>query len=510
MWKNGDRSSGPFNWNNDDPLREKNTLKSVGIVHRDFRSPSAFGRDFVPWLFVLAFAALVLTCLGSRYAPAQTVWELQPYRVEIWLAVDPQLPGASKLRQELLRAVDEDLDRLVGDVWQWEIRAVESPSLGRLLADAEWGKDLWPQHWVGLEHPDKAIVLSVARSGEGFLRAAARELDLRSQSWGPPVRRTMYTKEAVLRGAFELLWEAFCPVARLNSLDLERQEAQLRLRAGGLFLRDSSLSLCPEGQVFRIFIRYNDRTGRATRIVEVPFSYMYVHSSDETQLAAKLISGLRSPLSARRRGRIEQLFVATKPAVAETRLLLRDRRQPDRPLVAYGVFAQEVGGSQLRYLGQTDADGAFVIPLAGSSLQVLWIKNGQVPLARLPLAIGTLPSVVAEIPSDDERLEAEGILMGVQQELLEVVTRRQLLMVRIRRLLELGQAERARQLFDELQSLRSRDDLRRYLITQRKRSVAREPATQKRIDQMFAKTEELLNVYLDPAPINELAAKLRR
>ncbi|MCS7238117.1 MAG: hypothetical protein NZ899_07590 [Thermoguttaceae bacterium] len=461
-------------------------------------------------LAALATAVYLTGALTAPVAIAQTVWELQPYRVEIWLGVDATLNQRPKLHEELVRGIGEDLARYVGSIWEWDIRPVEPPLVRRFVVEGEWPKDLWPQHWVGLEHPDKAIVLAVTRSEDGFHRIFARELDLRSQSWGPRVKTGAATTEEILRAAFPLIWEAFCPVARLSSLDLERREGQLRIRAGGLFVRDPSLSLAHTGQIFRIYVRYNDRTGRAVRIVEVPFSYMYVNSLQETGLLAQLVSGLRSPLSARRRGRTEQLFVATKPYMSQTRLLLRDRRQPERPLVAYSVFAQDPSGGRLQYLGQTDAEGAIVIPWQSQSLKVLWVRNGQVPIARLPVALGAVPKVVAEIPSDDERLEAEGILLGVQQELLEVVTRRQLLIARIRRLLQLGQPERARQVFEQLQSLRSRDDLRRYLLTQRKRLVAREPATQKRIDQMFTKTEELLNVYLDPAPINELAAKLRK
>lgn len=437
------------------------------------------------------------------------VWELLPYQVDIWIGAVGAGARSEELTDFVATGLACELELSVGGIWQWRMRHMDRPLAARLAAGEPWPRDLWPAEWSAIEHPDKAIVLVVAIDRPPWIRLLAQELDIRSQSWGPQVVREVAAWHLLPQVAREAVWEAFCPVARLHVLDLETREIELRARAAALAPRDETIELARQGEVYRMFVRYNDRSGRATRIVEVPFSYVLVENVDDTFLIGRLVTGLRSPISARRRGRTEQLFVVTKPWLAETRLSLRDRHQPHRPLAAYSIFSQSPTGGELTFIGRTDAAGTIVIPWHSGPLQVLWVKNGQVPLARLPVVPGSVPELVAELPSDDERLEAEGILVGVQEELLEVVVRRHILLGRIERLLRQGRRDEARQLYEELRSLRSRDDLRRYLLLQRKRLVAKDPANQKRIDLMFAKTEELLNAYLDPRPIDDLASKLR-
>ncbi len=461
------------------------------------------------WLFFVAVIVAADAGAPQRRAWSQSVWELLPYQVEVCIGVRDSGGMAETLASRLANSLGEHLARTVGAIWQWQFRTIDQRVAARLLAGELWPRELWPAEWTAIEHPDKAILLIIDAANRPWIRLAAQEIDLRSQSWGPRILREVAGWHLVSNAALEAVWEAFCPLARLHLLDTENHQVQLRGRASALAPQDQSLQLFRPGQAFRIVIRYNDRTGRATRIVEAPFSYVELADIQEGILVGRLVTGLRSPLSARRRGRTEQLFVATKAYLPETQVVLRDRQQPGRPLAAYSVFTQSSGGGELRFLGRTDAFGILPVSCQSGGLQILWVKNGQVPLARLPLLPGSVPQVVAELPSDDERMEAEGILLGIQEELLEIVVRRHILMARIHRLVKLGQKQQAQQLLEELRSLRSRDDLRRYLLLQRKRLVAKDPVAQKRIDLMFAKTEELLSVYLDPTPIDELVSKFR-
>ena len=455
------------------------------------------------------FFSAVLLLLLCWPAKAQGVWDLLPYRVELWVAVPSGEPWAQPVLNECLQHLQEDVDRWIGPVWNYELRLVEPKIAARLVRGEPWSREVWPEHWTQVEHPDKAIVVTLTRDDLGFFHLSAQELDLRSQSWGPKIVRQIGGSHLLAEGLFEAVCEAFCPIARLVSLDLEAKTAQLRVRGGGLELPTASLRLNFPGQVYRIFVRYNDRLGRATRIQDIPFSYLLAEKTEGAVISAKLISAFRSPLSARRRGRVEQLLVATRAYLPATRLVCRDRAEPDRPLRAYWVYRQSVEGKETTLVGTTDDNGSILVPNTGEGLIVLWVKNGQVPLARLPVVPGAEEEVVAHLPRDDERLEAEAFVLGLQEELLDLVTRRQILLTRAEWYLRAGQRDRARQMLEELRSLQTLDDFRRYLLLNRKRLIASDPLAQKRIDQMFSKTEELLRAYLDPQPIETLAAKLR-
>lgn len=460
----------------------------------------------LPGSWHLSAFSVLLLCWPAK---AQGVWDLLPYRVELWVAVPSNEPWVQPVLNECLRHLQEDVDRWIGPVWNYELRLVEPKIARQLLRGKSWNRELWPEHWTQVEHPDKAIVLTLTRDDLGFFHLAAQELDLRSQSWGPKIVRQIGGAHLLTQGLFEAVCEAFCPTARLVSLDLEAKTAQLRVRGGGLELPGGSLRLNFPGQVYRIFVRYNDRLGRAIRIQDIPFSYLLAEKTEGAVISAKLISAFRSPLSARRRGRVEQLFVATRAHLPATRLVCQDRAEPDRPLRAYWVYRQSVEGKETTLVGTTDDSGSILVPNTGEGLIVLWIKNGQVPLARLPLVPGAEEEVVAHLPRDEERLEAEAFVLGLQEELLDLVTRRQILLTRAEWYLRAGERDRARQMLEELRSLQKVDDFRRYLLLNRKRLIASDPLAQKRIDQMFAKTEELLRAYLDPQPIETLAAKLR-
>ncbi len=452
---------------------------------------------------------LSLLCALAGVASGQVPWEFMPYRVEVQLAL--QTDRFSRLSEQAVhRLVTEELDRLIGGAWSYEIKTAEGKLRQSVLDGQPPATEIWPSHWSALEAPDKVILLGICSSRPRGVLARAIELDVRSQSWGSIAERWAESPRFLAQAVFEAIWAAFSPSAQIESLDLETKEAILRFRAGALVPRDPSCRWASPESIFRIFLRYNDRSGKPRRIQSIPFTYFAISELRGATVAAKLHTGLRTPLSARRRGRIEQLVIAVKPTEKPTRLLLRDQRQPDRRLAGYSIYAQGPGNKATEFLGNTDAEGSLEIRTLHNSLAILWVKHGQVPLARLPIVAGLEPEVTALIAGDEERLEAEAMILGLQDELVDLVTRRQILTARIRRHLDNREYDRARSLLEELRRLQTPDDFRRYLALNRKRLVARDPVAQKRIDQMFTKIEELIRAYLKSEAIEELAREIRQ
>jgi hypothetical protein len=462
---------------------------------------------WLPW--VLGVAAGLVPALGtSGPARAETPWDLLPYQVELWIGAVDDPAAARALSAQWIQELAKDLDHRIAPLWKYSIQLLPTKEGIQFLRDGVLPERSWPETWRQVEHPDKAIVVTIGRDSSGRFLLSSREFDVRSRSWGPRVVRRAPIATLVSQALFEVVWEAFCPNARLVTLDLETKRAELQVRGVALKARDPALQVVSEGQVFRPWIRYNDRLGRPVRINDIPFTFLRVEAVNQPLVSARLHTAFRSPLSARRRGRVEQLLVATRPYLESTRLLLRDRTQPQQPLRGYQLYQQSPGIEKTRFLGVSNDVGAVLVPASSDTLQILWIKNGQLPLARLPLVPGSVDEIAAELPNDDERLEAEAYVLGLQEELLELVTRRQILMARINRLLAEGQRDRARQLLEQLRALPTVDQFRRHLLLNRRRLISPDPLTQKRIDQMFAKTEELIKSYLDPEPIEALAARV--
>ena len=223
----------------------------------------------------------------------------------------------------------------------------------------------------------------------------------------------------------------------------------------------------------------------------------------------RLYSGLHSALAGRRRGRVQQLALAVKPAAKPTRLVIRARSGSNRPLGGYDVFLQKPGEKSSQWLGRTDLAGSILIPPAPHLLHVVYIRNGGQLLAKLPLVPGEEESVDAAVIDDDQRLAAESVIMASQEELLDLVTRRTVLAARISAAIKTGKADEANELLLQLYALRTRDQFTQQLDQERQKLMSDDPLIQRRVDLMFDKTRKLVVQHLDPSEVDKVSEQVR-
>ena len=187
-----------------------------------------------------------------------------------------------------------------------------------------------------------------------------------------------------------------------------------------------------------------------------------------------------------------------------------DRKQNDRPLVGYELYLKNSEDEGSKLVGRTDWQGLVTIPrIDGRPIQSLYVRNGRQLLGKLPIVAGHEALLVAKLRNDDLRLEAEGFLLGVQDSLVDLVARREVLATRIRQNIADGDLDEAEGLIKQLRRLDTQEDFSRR-VQQRKSSLTSVDTTvQKKVDSLFADTRRLLGQYLNREQVERLASALR-
>lgn len=465
---------------------------------------AAFAKRRTMRAAALAVLAVAATLAWERTALAQSVWQLTPYQVRILLALGaaPELSGS--LERSLGEQLIQRAEATVGAPWDLSIAPAPPRLRAQALADLEsLTLDQVPADALDAE---KVIVVAVRPVG-GRYELAARELDVRTQTWNSVISRPVVQFAKIGPAVLAVAIEAFAPLARVE--DVQDDRVKLRLRASALPTRDSELQLVKPGDAFVPVIRQNDREGKIRSIRRVAWTYLTVEEISPRDVDCRMDSGMRNPIAARRSGRVEQLALAVVPSDRSTRLVLKARSDPEQVLAGYDVFVLGPDGKPSFRLGRTDRSGSIRIDPGDTRVRVLLIRNGEELLARIPVVPGSPPVVETPVPGDDRRLEAEGFVAGLQEELVDLVTRRQILLTRAETYLEEGKLDAAGKLVEEILALKDRNDFAE-LIDQKKKGIYTEDrAVQAKIDALFADTQKLLERHLDPAPVDELVRRLR-
>jgi hypothetical protein len=461
-------------------------------------------RQPIGWL-ALGWAVWLVACARTASAEAPSVWELTPYRVQVLVAAPDVPPLAGRFEADLCEDLVGRTEAVLGAAW--ETSAAPAPAATRqamLVSLESIATDALPRPALQF---DKVVVVAISPNHGGYW-VVARELDTRTRLWSAAVTVEAWQPAKLRDAAFRAVLAAFAPLARIETSGAK--QVTLRVRASGLPPAVKGATAIPRGTVFRPLVRYNDRDGLLRRVTEIPWTFLTVSQSDAAQVKCDLHSGLRTPLSGRRRGRVESLALAVVPPRKASRLVLEAPGKIKRPLAGYDVSIQPLGGKTDVPIGRTDWQGSLLVEPDVQPLRVLLIRHGGEVLARLPLVPGLAPTLVAPVADDDVRLEAEGFITAFQEELVDLVTRREVLLVRTRARLKAKKPDEARNLFEELRRLPARDDLIRQLARDQARFASSEPGVQRKIDALFADTRKLLDRHLDPDAIDELEGELRR
>lgn len=459
------------------------------------------------WKFSIAPAALLLVALLARSAAAQSYWELSPYKIRVLVAVEDAAEFDARFQHDLLAALATRASVGPGAKWDARLELAPPPLRHRMVRSlAAVPTETFHDD---LEKCDKIVLLAVAASA-GHYRVAARELDCPTRQWSLTRSRRARRRGQVADAAWRAWREAFAPLARVSGV--EGDLAALRLRAAGLRAADPNWKQVALGDVFLPIARRNARDGtpRPDGIRPIAWTLLAAGEIGDNGVRCRVYSGLRNPLAARRRGRVELYALAVESGGAATTLRLRARTDETKPLAGYEVYAQSAAGGEMIRLGLTDRAGEVEIEPKGGAPRVLYVKHGRRPLARLPMLPGRVPVETAALLDDDARLRVEAQLMGWEEALIDVVARREIYLARIRARLAEGDADGAAELLDELRRLPSREEFALRVARLQQATVSDDPAIQAELDRLFQRAKTLLGEHLGSRKISEMQTRVNR
>jgi len=457
-------------------------------------------------LALALFLTVVIAPAGSAKDAGPSIWELTATRVLVSVGFEPSCGVARRVQDDFVRTLAEQAEAVIGGVWQLHAERRPHVRIRKALDQANGQAEVSAQE-VSPEI-DKWLVLAVSRRlDRGLMRA--REYDAHTRQWGPVASVELEQPQALAEHAFRLLLKVYRPLGRIEASD---DGAIVRLRGGSLPTRDPSLAWTKPGQLFQVFVRFNRRDGTARAIRPIEWTFLEATRVENASLiACHVHTALRSPIRHRRRGRTESLALSVAEVPGTTRLRLRSRDKAERPLSGYAVYEAAVDGRAAELLGHTDADGAILIPAGPSPLRLLWVLGGGEPLApRLPMVPGLLPEQTARLPDNSVRLEVGGFITGLQEELVDAVARRRILLAQARKRMEAEEFAGAERQLALLRRLPTKAEFSARLTSLEQRLPPLDEPNRRSVSRMIGDTRKLLDRFYDPRAERQLQSQLTK
>jgi hypothetical protein len=479
--------------------------------NHDISTTAHHRRTLTHRLRLSAFTVAILIPFTNPLRIAQAKnggWDLEPYHIQITIAID--VPGglAEQLSADLPRYLQRRIEASLSPAWTCDVQIASGPKRANILTTIV-ASDPPPPDLP--KDKDKLLIVAAHTAPDG-IELTSREFDRYVQRWSPQLRRRSRQNSYLPEQLFSLVYQTFSPLAQLVLDPKDPRQVVLRPRGASLPRGAGAAPLAKPGDVYLPILRRTMRNGELEKkdgLKTVPWTYVEATEVKDKTIVGRYQSASRRPIIIRRQGRIEPVAIALHTDPDTLTLRLRSRTAAEKPLVGYEVFAQKPGDEALTTIGLTNVVGQIAIPPGKTILQFLLVKHGGQLFAKIPVLAGEKQRIDIPLPDDDARLAAEASLAAVREDLVDVVARRNILISRARQKIEKKDYAAAQELLRSLNDLPGRQQFKFTLDTAKRSLRSDDPQMQRRIDRLFDTTDSLLTQFLDMRPINKVNDELR-
>ena len=383
-----------------------------------------------------------------------------------------------------------------------------------------------------LRQLDKLYAISL-RYESGSYELGLTEFDTNARVRVLTATRSFRNLETLPAQIFSCLKQVFSPIAQVEYNGVtDGKTARIKIRAAAMVadVGAGSPIMMQKGDVLRPVVRKNDRSTQAPEydgVIEVTWTYMYINDltlQQDEDLGVIRSNGtgkgqvistftmLRNPIAARRNTLQEKYGLLVRPVQESSLLKIVANDRENYTLQGYNVYAKSPkidpeaeGEVPTVLIGQTDWRGAIEVTQdifkeqGATKLVVIYVRNGQQVLARLPIVPGYRALEEVKLPNDDYRLQYEAFFVGFQNSILDYTVQQAVYKIRIEHHINKDEEEKARKLLKELSKVPSADALN-DVLNKRQAILQDDPNidanTKRKIEGMFGKTRNLINEYL--------------
>lgn len=429
-------------------------------------------------------------------------FKVRPYEVLVTTGFAPDCLTDERLRTQLMTDLDRAIERMYGDMWTQTVEdsAWLSPGNLQKLESITW--DGLSERYTEMDW-HKVFLVAVENRGGGYL-VAVREADLRIHEITASYSERVLSYSQLAPTIARLLRDSFRPCLlfqrRIDGED-NRATMVMQTQAGEIIPPDPSAAQVQEGDVLRPFIRQMERRNpRALKALKpITLTYLKVLTVDN-EVSRGLVEAFYlthlnpkiSPFGGK--GRSQEHFAVRQRATAnESRVRLVLRSRPDKPLISHRLalayqlyYKDEEDGEQTKLV--SDRKGEVVIQRRENH-PTFWIRvySGTSLLARVPYAPGLIPFDTIQLPDDSVRLEVEGELQLLADDLIDAIALRGVLLARAKKLAGDGNTDEVTALFNRYDAVPSKNEFLERISNIRVSAISR--AEKKRLGTRLIKKQ---------------------
>ena len=489
-----------------------------------------FNMGCVLHLFMLMGTPALGANIGQPLAPEnrdkdftpRAVWQLTPYGVDVRVSAAGGVPLATV--RAFVETAEQEAVAALGGI---AVRSTRSETEDAQPAPSRNGDRVQETAEIAANSPPPtteslAMRPTLDKRFNVQLRLAFPAIELQvseycyiSQTTGRTAIRRIHN-DAELASAFrEAVREAFRPIVKAGPTPTAQIAGKVR---GGLLGIKPGATVnehVATGDLFVPVVREDTFRGDA-RVSPIPWTVVRSESVKGSQWQGRVFAANLKALSARRSGRSSLILVKTPAPGGVSILRLEDQSEPPLPLVNYEVQTRRVEAALPEPLGFTNVKGEIPVTGKPGELFYVYVRHGESLLARFPLAPGSSPLVTAKSRNDNERLLAEGYLAGVQDEVVDLIARRELMLTKARMAMEAGKVDVAQDYLRRYRLLTPASSL--LLSLDRKEALDREQAVQRgrdekvarQVHRMFEDTRTLIRRSFNEERVQEIEQSLKQ